>query len=97
MTISIDMSRTGNFSDAEFTITGSTEKQTTVYLHEPGSGEQYATVLTRNGDFVFTLDGLKAGQHSFAIRTSVDNGQTFSAWVQLLNMNVGYSEKGENG
>ncbi|MGL6243066.1 hypothetical protein [Pseudomonas sp.] len=97
MTISIDMSRTGNYADGEYTVTGSTERQTTVYLHEAGRGGEYARVFTRNGDFAFTINGLPGDQHSLAIRTSGDNGQTFSQWFQLLNLTVAYSEKGQQG
>ncbi|MCO8310227.1 hypothetical protein [Pseudomonas mandelii] len=97
MSITLQMDHTGNFSDATFTFQGSTERQNTIYLHEAGGGGLYASTFARNDEFVLTASGLPGGQHSFALRTSNDNGKTFSEWFQLLNLNVGYSEKGTKG
>ncbi|WP_146039817.1 MULTISPECIES: hypothetical protein [unclassified Pseudomonas] len=97
MSITLDMAYTGNFSDGVFTFTGTTEAQKTIYLHQTDAGGEYARAFTRNGDFVLTASGLPGGQHDFSLRTSSDNGQTFSEWFQLRNLNVAYSEKGKNG
>ncbi|MHC8329436.1 hypothetical protein [Pseudomonas sp. LB1P83] len=97
MTITIDMSYTGNFSDGVFTFSGRTERQKHVYLHAAGEGGEYARVFTRNGDFVLTASGLPGKQYNFALRTSDEIGKNFSEWFEIHNLNVAYSKKGEEG